>query len=433
VQERTTTAVDIGPSTRPVGAVIRAIDTRCTPSELHLSGGSCFLGTGPKSSMVIDDPSVSRLHAEIRLCREGVLVRDLGSRNGTFFQGQRLGELTLAFGGEIRLANARFQIDADLAELAETSASNIEMFRGLVGRSDVMRRLFGIVARLDGSLANVLVLGESGVGKELFARAIHQGSAVSEGPFVAINCGAMQKELVASQLFGHKKGAFTGAADARKGAFVQAHGGTLFLDEIGELPIDVQPVLLRTLELGEVTPVGGDVPQKVSVRVIAATNRDLRERMTAGEFREDLYYRLAVIPLVVPPLRDRREDLPVLAGYFIRQEGLGELPPEVLTELAARAWPGNVRELRNVIQAYSALGMLPTDPRRAQLVETALLDFVDVTKPYHEQKEALAEAFQRLYLRALLDSTRGNQTAAAKASGLDRAHLNRLLQKYGMR
>ncbi len=418
---------------QPIAAIIRVIDASAEPKEFHLRSGSCFIGSGPQNSIVVNDPSVSRAHAEIRLAPEGVFVRDLGSRNGTFYHGQKVGELTLALGGEIRLANARFHIKADVDELATTHAANVEIFRGLVGKSEVMRRLFGVIARLDHSLANVLLLGESGVGKELFARAIHEGSQAASGPFVAINCGAIQKDLIASQLFGHRKGAFTGASENRKGAFTLADGGTLFLDEIGELPIDLQPVLLRALEVGEISPVGSDQPHQVKVRVIGATNRELDDRVAEGAFREDLYYRLAVVPLRIAPLRERREDIDDLAIYFARQEGLHELPAEVLSELRGRPWAGNVRELRNVIQAYAALGVLQVSGKRASVAEAAFSDMIDVTKPYAEQKEVFAEQFQRVYLRALLLSTGGNQSAAAKISGLDRAYINRLLQKYGMR
>src|SRR5262249_27269355 len=235
-------------------------------------------------------------------------------------------------------------------------------YRGMIGASLAMRRLFGALARLEGSLVTVLITGESGVGKELVARALHEGSSVASGPLVTVNCGAIAPDLVASELFGHRRGAFTGASDARRGAFESADGGTLFLDEIGELPLDVQPMLLRALESGEVRAVGADRSTMVRVRVIAATHRDLRTEVRASRFREDLYYRIAVVELAVPPLRDRIEDVEDLANRFADAAGIGALAPEVIGRLRARRWPGNVRELRNVVQAFAALGRLPSQP-----------------------------------------------------------------------
>jgi transcriptional regulator with GAF, ATPase, and Fis domain len=293
-----------------------------------------------------------------------------------------------------------------------------------------MRHLCAILQRLEGSLVNVLVQGESGVGKELVARAIHQGSPRADGPLVVVNCGAIARELILSELFGHKKGAFTGALERRVGAFEAADGGTIFLDEIGELPLEVQPVLLRALESGEVRPVGENEAKTVSVRVIAATNRDLEEGVKAGAFRADLYYRLAVVKLAVPPLRERPEDIELLAQSFARAAGVG-LPAEVLDKLSRRPWAGNARELRNAVEAYAALGTLPEGGGpESPLLDFALRQVVDLARPYAEQKELVAEAFARSYLRALLAKTAGNQSEAARISGLERSYLGKLLVKY---
>jgi transcriptional regulator with GAF, ATPase, and Fis domain len=250
---------------------------------------------------------------------------------------------------------------------------------------------------------------------------------------VVVNCGAIAPDLVASELFGHRRGAFTGASDTRKGAFESADGGTLFLDEIGELPLDVQPMLLRALESGEVRPVGADRSMHVRVRVVAATNRDLRSEVAAGRFREDLYYRVAVVELGVPPLRDRIDDVEDLANRFAEAVGLGPLPPEVIGRLRARRWPGNVRELRNVVQAYAALGRLPADPSAPDASAGDSLErMIDVTRPYADQKDELVEQFTRAYLVRLMQHTGGNQSAAARLSGLDRSWLWRLLIKHGI-
>jgi transcriptional regulator with GAF, ATPase, and Fis domain len=303
-----------------------------------------------------------------------------------------------------------------------------------------MRGLFGTLRRLEGSLVSILVIGESGVGKELVARALHEGSGVAAGPLVALNCGAFPKDLIASELFGHKKGAFTGALEARKGAFESADGGTLFLDELGELPLDVQPMLLRALESGEVRPLGSDAARHVRVRVVAATNRALEDDVRAGRFREDLYYRIAVVRLAVPPLRDRLEDVPILAESFARAAGISDLPPHVLEGMKGRRWIGNVRELKNAVSAYAALGRLPEVPpspsrgadAASDLLELALAARLDLGRPYAELKDQVSDVFTRVYLDALMRHTRGNQTTAAKIAGLDRTYLGRLLVKYGI-
>jgi transcriptional regulator with GAF, ATPase, and Fis domain len=290
-----------------------------------------------------------------------------------------------------------------------------------------------MIVRLDGSLVPALVTGESGVGKELVARAIHAGSTVCLQSFVAINCGALPRELVASALFGHRRGAFTGAIDTRRGAFASADGGTLFLDEIGELPLEVQPMLLRALETGEVQPLGDEAPRRVRVRIIAATNRDLDEEVRAGRFREDLYYRLAVVKLQVPPLRDRRDDIEPLAAHFARAFGAPALPPDVVQRLKARPWPGNARELRNVVQAFAVLGALPDEAGSGSGgLEQSLAEIIDLSREYAAQKDELADRFTRVYLQALMAHAGGNQTAAARIAGLDRTYLGRLLVKHGL-
>jgi transcriptional regulator with GAF, ATPase, and Fis domain len=382
---------------------------------------------------VLRERTVSREHVELSLVPEGVRVRDLESRNGTFYLGQRVESMIVAPGARLRLGKVEIRIDADVEALASEAPHAGEAYRGMVGRSPAMRRVFAMLERLEGSLVTVLVTGESGAGKELVARALHEASGVSGGPLVVVNCGALPRELVASELFGHKRGAFTGALEARQGAFAAADGGTLFLDEIGELPLEVQPMLLRVLETGEVRPVGTDRATRVHARIVAATNRDLAEETRSGRFREDLYYRLAVVRIHVPPLRERVEDVAPLARAFAGTVGLGALPPAIVAQLEARAWPGNVRELRNAVSTYAALGIVPdsTGPQRS-LLELGLGEHIDVARPYAEQKDALVDRFNEQYLRALLAHTAGNQTAAARIAGLDRGYLGRLLARYGL-
>jgi DNA-binding NtrC family response regulator len=290
-----------------------------------------------------------------------------------------------------------------------------------------MRRLYAVLERIESSLASVVIEGESGTGKELVARAIHEHSAVASGPFVALNCGALERSLVRSELFGHKRGAFTGALENREGAFEAADGGTLFLDEIAELPAEVQPVFLRALELGKVTRLGENADRRVSVRIIAATNRSLEAEMRAGRFREDLYFRLMVVPVSMPALRDRPADIGALAVHFAHAFGISVPPEDVLLELRSRPWPGNVRELKNAIQTYSVLGALPA---RATAREAELDDWlrrlVDLGVPYAVQKDALLKHFLRAYLEALLVRTNGNKSEAARISGLQRSYLNKV-------
>ena len=402
----------------------------------RLERGTLTVGGASTCDLVIDDPGVSRRHVELELVPEGVLVRDLNSRNGTYFLGQRVERMVLAPGASLRIGSTTVAIELDAT--LDDEPLTLAGFRGMIGTSKAMQQLFGTIARLDGSLLPLLVTGETGVGKELVARALHEGSRVSSGPFVPVNCGAIPRELVASTLFGHKKGAFTGATEARRGAFGAAAGGTLLLDEIGELPLDVQPALLRVLERGEVVAVGEDVPRKVEVRLVAATHRDLLAEVRAGRFREDLYYRLSIVKLVVPPLRDRREDIAELATFFARQEGQSQLPVDVLEELSARPFPGNVRELRNAVLAYVALGIAPAaeGPGHASVggsLDRALAEAVRLDLPFLAQREAIAERFSAHYVDRLLAETKGNQTLAAKLAGLDRTYLGRLLAKLGKR
>jgi DNA-binding NtrC family response regulator len=414
-------------------ALVRVLGAKAKPACFRLRA-SCVVGAGKQADVVIDDPEVSRRHVELSLVPEGVHVADLGSRNGTFYLGQRVERMTLALGSRLRVGSAELLVEVDPDALSSNGASEPTEYRGLRGAAPAMRSLFARLARLEGSLVNVLVEGESGVGKELIASALHQGSSLAAEPFVAINCGALPRELVASELFGHRRGAFTGALDDRTGAFERAHGGTLFLDEVGELPLDVQPMLLRALESGEVRPLGVDVSRQVKVRVVAATNRDLAAEVGGGRFREDLYFRLAVVTLRVPALRERVEDIPLLAATFARAEGIGALPESVLQELAGRPWPGNVRELKNAIRAYAALGD-PPDARRAAAgdeLDRAFAKVVDPSRPYAEQKEEFAARFLRIYLDQVMRRAGGNQTEAARIAGLDRGYLGKLLVKHGV-
>lgn len=375
---------------------------------------------------------MSRQHLELELLPEGVRVRDLGSRNGTFLGGLALHDAVLSENTVLRVGRVEVELLFEVEYL--TGAEEEAAYGELVAASPVMRRLFGTLRRLEGSLITVLLAGESGTGKELIARAIHQHSVRAAQPLVTLNCGVLQRELARSELFGHRKGAFTGATDSRLGAFQRADGGTLFLDEVGELPLDVQPLLLRALQQREIVRVGDTEPERVDVRLIAATHRDLEQMVQEGTFREDLYYRLKVVHLEVPPLRTRVEDIPLLATTASSVFGLAHLPEEVLGQLQTYSWPGNVRELFHVVEAYAAIGQLPALRKRPlSSLNQVLQDYLDVTQPYEALKQHVLDVFQLAYLKQLMVHHGGNVSKAAAVAGLERSYLNKLVNQHGLR
>lgn len=430
--ESQTTALHPPSYRLPLPTLIQVLGVRASPQSFTLSAGSCVVGAGREANIVVDAETVSRRHVELSLVAEGVQVTDLGSRNGTFYLGQRVGQLTVRLGSRIRLGKVEVSLDPSLEALSSLPRSSHDRYGPLVGGTPAMRRLFAVLQRLEGSLVTVLIEGESGTGKEVVARAIHEHSLVAKGPFIAVNCGALDRALVRSELFGHAKGSFTGATEARRGAFEAAEEGTLFLDEIGELPAEVQPVLLRALENGVITRVGESNERPVKVRVLAATNRDLLELANERRFREDLYYRLAVVKLSTPALRERREDIEPLARHFAEQLGLPELPEDVLQDLATRDWPGNVRELRNALRAYLALGSLsiPAPSSSSLPLHKALSESIDLSRPYAELKETLMETFLKLYVERLLAHTGGNQSEAARISGMERSYFSKVARRF---
>ena len=428
IRERKTATIHRFTRPGPIGVVLRVTSRLATPPEFRLLSGSCVVGAGSGVDLVIDDETVSRRHVELTLVPEGVAIQDLGSHNGTYYLGQRVRSAVLAIGSKVFVGGAEIRIEPDRESLASSNPEEITSYGDMQGVSPAMRKLFNILLRLESSLVNVLVQGESGTGKELVAHAIHHHSPASAGPFLAVNCGAIDRAFVRSELFGHKRGAFTGAVEPRTGAFEAASGGTLFLDEIGELPIDVQPVLLRALEVGAITRMGENNERPVKVRIVAATNRDLAAEVQAGHFREDLYFRLVVVHLKVPPLRERPDDVEALARHFALQFGLPDLGDDVLAKLSSRSWPGNVRELKNAVQTYGVLGTLPdAGSAHDAALDDALRAAIDLEQPYAAQKDDVLKRFLRVYLEALLTHTNGNQSKAAQISGLQRSYLNRVL------
>jgi two-component system, NtrC family, response regulator GlrR len=392
-----------------------------------------LVGSADAAAICVADRTVSRLHAELEPRDDGLWVRDLGSRNGTFVDEVRVECGRVGPGGRIRLGSSVFVVSYDaVASPVELYAA--ERFGSLIGRSDVMRELFALLARVAASEASVLVVGETGTGKELVARSLHDASPRGPQPFVVVDCAALPENLLEAELFGHARGAFTGAASARAGAIEDADGGTVFLDEIGELPLSVQPKLLRVLESREVRRLGETAHRKVNVRFISATHRDLRQMVNANAFREDLYFRLAVLVVGVPPLRERPEDIPLLVTHILGDHE--PLPAELLAEIEGRPWLGNVRELRNFVEraralgAHQALAMSPPGDGRPRA--PAELGAIDLDRPYKSVRDDFVERFERAYFRQLLERHGRNVAEAAKAAGVDRSYVYRLVRRYDL-
>jgi DNA-binding NtrC family response regulator len=407
------------------------------------------VGARRGADLVLTDGKVSRTHFEIRLDPQGYRLRDLESTNGTFVSGLRVADVYVPPGASIYLGDSRLRFDP-LDDTVEVALSSADRFGDMVGRSVLMRELFARLAAVAPTDATVLVTGETGTGKELVADAIHEHSPRKGGPFVVFDCGAIPANLMESEAFGHERGAFTGATAAHAGAFERADGGTLFLDEIGELPLEMQPKLLRALERKEIRRVGGAKTLQVNIRVVAATNRDLAVEVNKGRFREDLYYRLAVAHLAVPPLRERREDIPLLVEHILAGlPGGRERGPRAETiELMKRhEWPGNVRELRNMLEravlfqqpgrepsviapAPEARDFAPAAGARDAAAEVRAP--IDPTVPFKVAKQELIDEFERRYVRALLERHGGNVSAAARAAGIDRMSIHKMLNRLGM-
>lgn len=396
-----------------------------------------LVGSTPDCDIVVNDPYVSRRHCALNMTERGVVVRDLGSRNGIWVQGVRVYEALIPAGGGVQMGGLSLTVDVT-AEPTRMMLSSGTSFGEAVGKSVAMRLLFARLEKAAKTDEPVLLLGESGTGKELLARALHEASTRNRGPFVVFDCAAVSPQLVESELFGHEKGSFTGAHSARTGLVDAARGGTLFLDEIGELPLDLQPKLLRMLEAKTVRPVGSNEPHSADVRIVAATHRDLPLRVSAGEFRADLYYRLAVAEVRIPALRDRREDIPLLVERILAARNppatIADLPPNTMPMLTAHNWPGNVRELRNMLarimlfQANDILEALPASERPTETPQDVSLDI-----PYHAAKEAILSDFDRRYAAAQLKAHGGNVSSAARAMGVSRQFLHKLIGQYGLK
>lgn len=399
------------------------------------------IGKGPDNTVVVVDATVSRNHLEIAHGVGGYKVRDLGSTNGTFLENARIVEAWVRPGMELRAGEVVFKLRA-VHEGVAIEPSGSERYGPLVGRAAPMRRIFALLERIAPTDATILITGETGTGKGAVSRAIHDGSGRGNKPFVVVDCGAISQNLIESELFGHEKGAFTGATRQRQGALEVCAGGTLFIDELDDLPIDVQPKLLRALDEREITRVGSSKPIKLDLRVIAATKKDLRLEIAEGRFREDLYYRLSVVTFALPPLRERLEDLPLLANRFLENASSTweALPRALRQRLKAHTFPGNVRELRNLLERASYLegfdaldpSLFPTEMRGPGSVSTEFKLSADYMKPFKDAKESLIERFEREYLKRLMARNDNKVARAAREAGIDRKYLYMLLSKHAI-
>jgi two-component system, NtrC family, response regulator GlrR len=398
-----------------------------TLARHEFSRGRLVIGSAEGNDIVLKHETVSRKHVELHADGETLYVKDLQSKNGTRLAGSRIGEAFLSVGHVLVLGGVELRIEnGDEPEAAKLGQ--------LEAVSKSMRSAIEALRKVAPSEATLLLEAETGSGKDVTARAIHLASPRAEKPFETLDCSALPKDLAAAQLFGHVKGAFTSADKDRAGAFERANGGTLFLDEIGELPLELQPLLLRALESREVRRVGDEKTVKVDVRVIAATNRDLDAEVAAGRFRKDLLHRLAVVRVRIPPLRERLEDLPILVRTILDQLGPRArgftLSPTALKRLGEHHWPGNVRELRNFIERALALGTAM--PGETLTDEADQEPESGPTIDYKVAREEALASFEKEFVTHLLRVFDGNVSRASREAGLDRAYLHRLIKKHGV-
>jgi len=435
------------PETRAFGGPSFAVEVVLTVLSGTSKGatlplkGKIRVGKAPDNDLVLLDDTVSRHHCELSRTVAGVLVRDLESTNGIVVSGARVSEGIFPPGTILRVGEVEIGL-RPLPQRMEVLPSEAQSFGGAIGHSVAMRTIFTILERIARTDATVLLEGETGTGKDVLARGICKESPRANKPFTVVDCGAVSYSLIESELFGHERGAFTGAVSARQGAFELADGGTVFLDEIGELPLDVQPKLLRVLETREFRRVGGNKTLAADVRVIAATKRNLEREVAGGKFREDLYFRLAVVPITIPPLRSRREDITPLIFHILKTAGATDLvlPKDSLESLLAHDWPGNVRELRNVLER--AIYMVKptggtelsaiTFPLSMAAPDASPFQF-EPSKSYRETRAKYDADFERRYVKWLLGRHHGNVSAAAREARMDRKHLHDMAKKHGLR
>jgi DNA-binding NtrC family response regulator len=423
-----------------VALAARAGDAHGSP--VPVGSRRCIVGRGDFCQVVLRDPQVSTSHCELIATDRGVRITDLGSRNGTFVNQVRLPEGGAVYlAADARLRCGQTSLDFHIVGQEQVPVSSAMTFGPLVGGSLPMRQLYAQLAAIAPRDLSVLITGETGTGKELVAKAVHDASRRRNGPFVIVDCTNIPASLAESALFGHEKGAFTGAISRHVSPFVAAKGGTIFFDELGELPLDVQPKLLRAIEARQIQAVGAHRYEPIDVRIVAATRRNLHAEMNARRFREDLFYRFAQVVLEVPPLRERTADLRDLVARFFAElddpGALTRIEPLSFERLVRHDWPGNVRELRNVVMVAHA----SSDGGPIELGDflggktggVRLSDPPSAAQSYQVQKRELIERFDRAYFEALHRETGGNISAGSRRSGLSRARVREYLHRYGFR
>ena len=412
-----------------------------------------IVGRNAACQLVLDDGKVSAVHAELVATEQGVRVRDKGSRNGTFVAGVRVGEIYLLTAGKLRIGETEIVFEPGRTE--RIAVSTVPSFGPMVAASPVMRGIFERLGKVSPTDLTILITGETGTGKELVAQAMHLASPRARKPFVVVDCGSIPPTLAEATLFGHERGAFTGAIDKRLSPFQEADGGTIFLDELGELPLDVQPKLLRALAERRIKPVGGSAYREVDVRVLAATRRDLVRAVNSGGFRSDLYFRIAQIKIELPALRQRLEDIPILVRRMLKD--LGDEPAyeriaaSTLERLMRHDWPGNVRELRNAVAVAHALAgegeELDVAAHLGALTESPLAGPIFgggsgggggngggsfKGQKFQDAKRDVLTRFERDYFASLSDEAKGNVSEMARRAGMERAHVRAYLRRHGI-
>ncbi len=438
-------SVETRASVKPV--VVKYTKTRVLVVEgpdvgasLEIAGRSITVGTAATNDLVLHDDTVSREHCEIESMGEGIRVRDRASTNGVFASGMRIYDVVFTGAQALVLGATKLAI-TPLDETIDRLQAATARFGDVIGSSPRARELFADLDRIAATDLTLLIEGETGTGKDVVAESVHRASARRDGPFIVFDCGAVAQNLAESELFGHERGAFTGAVSARPGVFEAARGGTVFLDEIGELPKDIQPKLLRVLEKREVRRLGSVKTLPIDVRIIAATNRNLHVEVGRGTFREDLYFRLAAAHVCVPPLRERMADLPLLVEHFLSLEtpprSVDEVQPEVWELLRGHRWPGNVRELRNAVQRLlvtpgrimQGRGVQDVAPPRGATGEAAPKPAL---LPLRVARREASDAFERSYLLAALANAGGNISRASRLAEVSRQMLNKLMRKHAI-
>jgi DNA-binding NtrC family response regulator len=426
-----------------VFTVVEGVDLDRTFKLEGLLASRILVGQSPACEIRLSDPQVSRRHAALDLAGTRLRIADLDSTNGTFVDGVAIVEAFLSGGEIVRLGSTALLLTREAARDA-VALPFAARFGRVIGRSTEMRRLYPLCERLAASTVPVIIEGETGTGKEQLAEALHEAGPRAAGPFIVFDCTAVPPNLIESELFGHERGAFTGAVSARKGVFEQAHGGTLLIDEIGDLEASLQPKLLRAIERSEVRRIGGDRSIRFDVRILSATRRNLDHEVQAGRFRDDLFHRLAVARIELPPLRHRRGDVPVLAAHFWNEAGGGDrpIPDAILRRWEDYAWPGNVRELRNAVARTLALGDLegapsphaeggegaipegpPSGPPSRAPGSPDIIDAVLARRlPLAAARQQVIEHFERRYIERVLAEHGGSVVRAAEASGIARRY-----------